>query len=507
MAFPVDARYFDQFPLIFDKPDADVVGTQHPRNPHFGLQQSVRDLVNTRYGETYLEPKSFPHIHPWGYGGWYYQCPLTFTAHVKMRLFDVRGWFAEDAVYPFFKYNYMTKRTLRAYASRRIVRCSDLQETLSASKVREGAKGSEPYQAYGTEVPRSVPGSLQHWRSFGLDLTAMVAQRGLPQFFVTFSAYDCWPQTQSTLSTGWGSQPSQDMFRDLARDIENRQAVGFHPQMSVMSAEKRFQWIMRILASPDSPLGYVEDHVWKKEYQKRGAVHWHMLFWVKPDTIPEGVIMAEVPRIPEIEDEHLQNIGRYLRKIVVKMQHHRRCVPTRCFKGSFGKHLQQCKYGFPFKIPQETEELDEDCVRYVYVRRQYEDSLVVPYNPELAILWGASHNVQRVSKHGFEQYLAKYISKAEPSCKIELPENASLPQRYLRTRVIGAIEALEVLMSFHQSQMTRQVIFLPTELVPSQRMLKRPSDLEALQGDSQDIYQATRLDTYLVRSPLLSNIT
>ncbi len=105
MAFPVDSRYFDQFPLIFDNADTevDVVGMQHPQDSHFGVQQSVRDLVSTRYGETYLEPKSFPYLHPWGYGGWHYQCPLTFSQHVKMRLFDVRRWFAEDPVYPFFQ--------------------------------------------------------------------------------------------------------------------------------------------------------------------------------------------------------------------------------------------------------------------------------------------------------------------------------------------------------------------------------------------------------------------
>ncbi len=53
MAFTVDARYFDQFPLIFDSTDsdADVVGMQHPQNSRCGLQQSVRDLVNTRYGD------------------------------------------------------------------------------------------------------------------------------------------------------------------------------------------------------------------------------------------------------------------------------------------------------------------------------------------------------------------------------------------------------------------------------------------------------------------------
>jgi len=51
-----------------------------------------------------------------------------------------------------------------------------------------------------------------------------------------------------------------------------------------MSAEKRFQWFMHILQSDDGPLGSVEDYVWKKEYQKRGAVHWHMLVWVKART-------------------------------------------------------------------------------------------------------------------------------------------------------------------------------------------------------------------------------
>ena len=86
--------------------------------------------------------------------------------------------------------DYMTKRTLRGYASRRTVKCAQLSEPLNAGKVRDGERSSSRYEVYGSEVPRTVPGSLQHWKSFGLDLTAMVAQRGLPDFFVTLSAYD-----------------------------------------------------------------------------------------------------------------------------------------------------------------------------------------------------------------------------------------------------------------------------------------------------------------------------
>ena len=44
------------------------------------------------------------------------------------------------------------------------------------------------------------------------------------------------------------------------------------------------------------PKGAPANALLKKEYQKRGAVHWHMLLWCKPGTIPEHCIMAEVPR-------------------------------------------------------------------------------------------------------------------------------------------------------------------------------------------------------------------
>jgi len=79
------------------------------------------------------------------------------------------------------------------YASRRTLNCTQLSEPLNAKEVRDGEKSSNHYEVYGSEVPQIVPGSLQNWKSFGLDLTAMVEQRGLPDLFVTLSAYDCCP--------------------------------------------------------------------------------------------------------------------------------------------------------------------------------------------------------------------------------------------------------------------------------------------------------------------------
>ena len=67
--------------------------------------------------------------------------------------------------------------------------------------------------------------------------------------------------------------------------------------------------------------------------------------------------------------------------------------------------------------------------------------------------------------------------KADPSFNVDLPNNASEPQKYLRTRVIGSVEAVEELMSFHQSQMTREVIYLPTDIKSTRRMLKSKRNL------------------------------
>ena len=88
-----------------------------------------------------------------------------------------------------------------------------------------------------------------------------------------------------------------------------------------------------------------------------------------------------------------------------------------------------------------------------------------------------------------------------------MPENASEPQRYLRTRVIDSVQALEVLMGFHQHQMSRQVLFLHTELNPSQRMLKPSFQLNDLDDEDSDIYLQTKLQTYLKRPSCLYNLT
>ena len=72
-------------------------------------------------------------------------------------------------------FDYMTKLRMRAYNARRIVGVSRLESKPTAGELLNTNRDKhDPYAAYGTDVPRSIPGSKQYWKSFGLDLVAMI---------------------------------------------------------------------------------------------------------------------------------------------------------------------------------------------------------------------------------------------------------------------------------------------------------------------------------------------
>ena len=280
--------------------------------------EHLQQLTTVYYGDKFLKAKVFPHIHPFGFGGWYYGCSMDFSDHVKMRLFDVsyRGWYARDRHYPFYKFDFMVKQRLKACAAK-TVNTAQQTEKITAEKVLSAEGSEDPYSSYGKEMPNCIPGSPQYWKSFGLDLIAMTQTRGLPDFFVTLTVNDVWPHIQATIRDGWGAAERVEDI-SLAESVSNRQPTGGHPDVCVIAAEERFSWYMNNFLCNDkqAPLGKVVDYVWKKEYQKRGAVHWHMLLWIEPGTIPNDAVTSEMPRPADTNCA----MGRYLRKMVKKLE-------------------------------------------------------------------------------------------------------------------------------------------------------------------------------------------
>ena len=223
MVFPSHSDYFDQFPAIHSVRQA--AGIQHPREDHQQMMEhAVEELqlmTTTVYGDKSLEPKVFPHLHPFGFGGWHKGCSMDFSDHVKMRLYDVRGWFARDRQYPFYKFDLMTKLRLKAYAAK-TVNVARQTEIVTAERVLTAEQSGDPYSCYGKEMPNCIPGPPQYWKTFGLDLIAMTQTRGLPDFFITLSVNDAWPHVQATIRDGWGAAEEAESV-NLAEPALNRQ--------------------------------------------------------------------------------------------------------------------------------------------------------------------------------------------------------------------------------------------------------------------------------------------
>ena len=153
---------------------------------------------------------------------------------------------------------------------------------------------------------------------------------------------------------------------------------------------ERFALMKDILYGKNSVFGKVTDHWYRIEFQNRGAPHVHMLLWVALEFRENKVVVATLPRGTQ------NNEGRLLKELVTSFQIHS-CVERRCKRGPKGESLEQCKYGFPYKM-RPTDGLDRLGIRYEYARTEEEDERIVPYVPDLLLAWRGHLNVQKVTR-------------------------------------------------------------------------------------------------------------
>lgn len=142
------------------------------------------------------------------------------------------------------------------------------------------------------------------------------------------------------------------------------------------------------------------------------------MLWVHPDDVAAASrkITAHVPgRLdtatePQTVVPPSSAIGKRLHALVVRKQLHS-CDKNRCMQNG------SCCFGFPYSEASLSRDpvLNVATKRYDYYRRGYADRNVVPYMPELLLLWGSHCNVQRVTNASWSLYLLKYTLKIEPT--------------------------------------------------------------------------------------------
>jgi len=123
-------------------------------------------------------------------------------------------------------------------------------------------KGENPYDAYGTKLPNTIPGS--NWSVRLLDVLAMSRELGKPQFFITLTQNDSWPDLQAHITSGAGHSAEGLTFDEpLTEHMAQDPAMEF-PTETVVAFQKRFQLFReKVLEDSNGSLGQVNDYWWR----------------------------------------------------------------------------------------------------------------------------------------------------------------------------------------------------------------------------------------------------
>ena len=217
-------------------------------------------------------------------------------------------------------------------------------------------------------------------------------------------------------------------------------------------------------------MGFIDHFYWKKEYQARGAPHYHVLLWIR-DAPVIGIddnskvlkwiqdrITCEIPckeSNPELHDL----VTRYLlHKCSAYCRRKRKCA---------SRFVTYCKFGFPREAREDAivhcvdEKLKKRQKIYNLARKESEVR-VNDYNPLLLLLWKANCDIQFVAESSLAlaNYVTGYVTKPEKSSMQEVWQEVSDSKsvysrlwkfgvRALRSRESGLYEPCDIILGDH----------------------------------------------------------
>ena len=356
--------------------------------------------------------------------------------------------------------------------------------------------------------------AAQNSTGFGeSELRCMIREWDSPTLFLTFSCaeYES-PDIENYLRKVNDVPPSYNIGKLCTEDpisVSRKFSLKFHSfQKVLMKGEV---------------LGTVDHFYWKKEYQARGAPHYHVLLWIKdapvigqddPDEVLQWIQERVTCHIPNKDtDPELYNVvtRHQVHRCSGYWKHRRKC-------GSV--FITRCRFGFP-RPPCESAKLNliSDSLKSrngIYQLAQTESEIRVNhYNPLLLMLWKANIHIQFVAESSLAlaHYVSGYVTKAEKSSMQEIwqevSENKNIYGRLwsfgvssLRSRECGLHEASNLLLGDHLTEKSATVQWVDVSM-PQKRScrLKDYKVLEQMAKHNPDIYEDNLLDTHYPQRP------
>ena len=484
---------------------------------HYKLMNVKEDALNNKL--KHLDVLCFPTLFPTGNFGESHarSVPISVSEFGKSRLLNRDSRFRKDFQYVFFLLWQKEMRELAAGVynlmkgtRQHALPVGEFMDRLSAS--------DEDVEANLSTVFTSMRGSKQYWFLRKSELQCMLREYGPPTLFITLSCAEYESVEISNylrkMNDVLDSYPIGKLCTEDSISVSRKFSQKFHDFFNKVIVKHKI-------------LGTVAHFFYKKEYQARGAPHYHILLWIEDAPIagrdePEDVLQwiqnRITCRIPE-EDSNPE-----LHQLVTKYQSHKCSGYCQRKKRVKGTYITYCRFGFPRQSCESatlksTEECLKSSQRQLYrLPRSPEEIRINNYNPLLLMLWKANMDIQYIgeSSLAIAQYVTGYVTKAEKSNMQDIWQEVSSHQsvysklwsfgvRSLKSRECGLYEASDLLLGDQLCGKSKTVQWVDVcQPHNRKRRLKDHSKLQEikeLDPNSTDIFEPNLVDTFYPERP------
>ena len=345
------------------------------------------------------------------------QIPVRPSDFAKAKMRSVDPKFRQHRSYKFYLHN---KRVLRELSSGiySAINIQNFDKNLTAAEARQKIERGDLDKPIST-VFSKVRGTQEHLKVPRMNLSTMIRNYGPAHWFLTFSPTEWqWPGLKDFL------QQVNENFRNKKMTIS--QMTSADPHNTAIYVNTRFKAFLAFLQTAPYPIGKIKHYFFRREYQGRGMVHFHCLFWIKDGPIIGVNSDEEVSDfIQKYVTCQLPDTNDPLFKLVDENQrHYCNSYCTRTYTGKVQK-TKYCRFKFP----------RDECLNFILndvaksiaarrtpkkmrlydLCRDKNETNINDYNPACLEETGGNMDLQFIGEESCTacDYTCKYATKAE----------------------------------------------------------------------------------------------
>ena len=468
--------------------------------------------------QRHLDTMCFPILFPDGNFGKYHprKVPVSHSEYDKSRLWNKDSRFRKDPQYVFYLLKEKESRELKAGVYN-LLKTSKSTPTTVTNILQKVTASDQKLEANLSTMFQSIRGTKQYWYRRRGELMCMLRELGPQSLFLTFSCAEY-------------ESPDIAEYLRLVNNVPDKYSINKLCTEDPVSVSRQFSHkfhaFFNTFIVKGEVLGPVEHFYWKKEYQARGAPHYHAVLWIKgapiigqddPDVVLSWIQERITCHIPDKEN----NPG--LHHMVTRYQLHKCSNYCRKKRKRGSLFLTSCKFGFP-RPERETaviNNVDSSCKNYqkIYeIPRAPSEVRVNDYNPLLLLNWGANMDIQFVGDRDMvlSTYVSGYVTKYEHGHLQEQYEGItddkslcsklfSIGRMFLKSRECGMHEAADHLSGDHLYEKSVTIQWVDVRMPHKrQRRVKTHAQLLKMESDdpeSENIFTHNFLSTYYPQRP------